>query len=184
MAQEKFALVSDIHYDTPFSGGLFASNEALGSDKEPEYFDQMMEIFKNQNNENCGCRDIDECALRVDSCGEHSVCSNIVRSFECICEEGYAMKDGSSQCIDIDECQDIDTCPPLASCSNSLGSFDCTCENGYSLDIVSDIMTCADIDECLENVHDCFADENCENLEGSFNCSEKNSLEHDECAIG
>ena len=184
VSQDNFGKVSDIHYETPFSGGLFASNEPLGATKEPQYLDQMVEIFKNQNNENCGCQDIDECALRTDSCGENSVCSNIIRSFECICEEGYNKEDGSSQCTDIDECQDTSACPTLASCANTIGSFDCNCNAGYELQVISDIMTCEDINECTENTHDCFADENCENLDGSFNCTEKDSLEHDECAIG
>lgn len=42
------------------------------------------------------CKEINECAQETHNCvGEHVLCQNLLGSFECVCEPGYAMYNGS-----------------------------------------------------------------------------------------
>ena len=52
------------------------------------------------------------------------------------------------------------------------GSYDCICREGF--DLINDI--CSDIDECLQEKHDCSKNELCVNNFGSFKCECKEGL--------
>lgn len=51
------------------------------------------------------CYDIDECALFLHDCPEHSSCINEEPFFKCYCGKGY--KKQSDICADVDECSGI-----------------------------------------------------------------------------
>lgn len=74
------------------------------------------------------CEDVDEC---VDDPCEH-VCENTPGTHVCHCYLGFtpALED-TSQCQDIDECQDQGTCQHM--CVNYQGSYMCYCEDGFEL---------------------------------------------------
>ena len=50
-------------------------------------------------------------------------------------------------------------------CINNEGSYECSCRDGYVRN--EDLVTCADIDECLTNMP---CDHTCLNLLGGFRC--------------
>ena len=54
---------------------------------------------------------------------------------------------GSSECIDVDECEEKEyTCTFNSTCINTIGSYECECDSGYNK---TDNQECLDIDECL-----------------------------------
>lgn len=79
--------------------------------------------------------DIDEClsegGLYGHHCHLHTRCTNIVGSYVCQCEDGYARYD-KFNCIEVDECASGDhRCSPFAHCNNTAGSYSCQCMQGY-----------------------------------------------------
>ena len=114
-------------------------------------------------------------------CPAHSTCINHSPhvSWECVCNDGY--HDGGSNgenCYDIDECNDgTFMCTENSECANLPGAYDCKCTDGFTEKVIDGVMTCIDIDECLESYHDGGSDgEDCydinECLEGTFMCPE------------
>ena len=183
VSSDNFGNVADIQNANVIGGGLYVNNFMYPSPNEPIYFDHMMDVFNKQHTENCGCFDIDECALATHNCMDHSQCSNIDRSYECICDVGYKQQVGSNKCTDVDECSNVEACPDLSTCENSIGSYTCDCQAGFVLNGLDD-LECQDVDECAQGLDDCYFDESCENVRGTFSCSNKQSLENDECALG
>ena len=71
------------------------------------------------------CLDVNECNSTVPACTPDKECFNTEGSFECRCLPGFVKKpgndkkeDGSSICIDLDECQ-TGMRPPPPSCNFS-----------------------------------------------------------------
>ena len=71
------------------------------------------------------CLDVNECNSTVPACTPDKECFNTEGSFECRCLPGFVKKpgndkkeDGSSICIDLDECQ-TGMRPPPSSCNFS-----------------------------------------------------------------
>ena len=87
-------------------------------------------------------------------------------TYECQCKEGY--KGDGYQCENIDECKErVDyVCGTHSSCTDNVGSFKCVCDTGFAGNI-----TCRDIDECVDETHNCAGDAVCANNEGSFTCT-------------
>ncbi|PVD36008.1 hypothetical protein C0Q70_02978 [Pomacea canaliculata] len=87
------------------------------------------------------------------------------------CPPGFSSRNGSQDCIDIDECGNkaLDKCDMI--CINTYGGYECSCQEGFRLS--TDGRTCADVNECLESTHDCR--QVCNNTEGGYRC---------ECAPG
>ena len=77
------------------------------------------------------CTDENECLNSP--CAEFSTCTNIVGSYQCVCDEGW-QGDGYTECSDINECEfGNHSCDPIgASCVNVAGSYGCNCNPGYS----------------------------------------------------
>ncbi|KTG46068.1 hypothetical protein cypCar_00033564, partial [Cyprinus carpio] len=78
--------------------------------------------------------DVNECELNTNIClfGE---CENTKGSFICHCEMGYAVKKGTSGCIDVNECEmNTHHCDTHATCVNTPGHYRCSCSNGWSGD--------------------------------------------------
>lgn len=120
------------------------------------------------------CLDVDECAEVVDgsgtpngssvgtatataaaknatgiasvssACHANAACANTAGSHTCTCLDGW-VGDGSTSCIDVDECSQLSPCNNDAVCTNTPGSFTCECQRGWIGDGHS---SCADIDEC------------------------------------
>ena len=89
--------------------------------------------------------------------------------------------------LDIDECSlNLSTCQPDSSCSNTVGSYLCICNDGYFGDgfinctsmfnsmihikvlIISPLFS--DINECVNNTHNCDENAQCTDNIGSFSC--------------
>ncbi|KAL5004007.1 hypothetical protein ScPMuIL_017463 [Solemya velum] len=110
-------------------------------------------------------KDINECLMFPNLC-ENGRCRNNVGSFECICDQGFALDDMGTNCTDIDECADKNgRCEML--CVNTAGSYSCGCEPGYIL--LPDHRGCADVDECKEDADICDGGK-CINQPGQYRC--------------
>eukprot|EP01124_Arcella_intermedia_P018681 TRINITY_DN257_c0_g1_i2.p1 TRINITY_DN257_c0_g1~~TRINITY_DN257_c0_g1_i2.p1 ORF type:complete len:1093 (+),score=193.29 TRINITY_DN257_c0_g1_i2:407-3280(+) len=138
---------------------------------------------------NRACKDIDECFTYTHLCEQY--CSNSIGSYNCSCEaranlnvDGYHCdcKDGyqklNGACQDIDECFfKTHNCEQY--CSNTIGSFICLCDSrpltgvGQYCECMTGYEkingTCQDIDECLNQTHNC--EQKCTNTNGSYYCS-------------
>jgi hypothetical protein len=75
------------------------------------------------------CEDINECEDNNGGCSQ--ICTNILYSFECSCNNGYQLVDTFS-CIDIDECMDSNGGCEYT-CINTNGSYTCSCPDGFHL---------------------------------------------------
>uniref|UniRef100_A0AC34Q6P6 Uncharacterized protein n=1 Tax=Panagrolaimus sp. JU765 TaxID=591449 RepID=A0AC34Q6P6_9BILA len=77
------------------------------------------------------CSDVNECeSSSTNSCHSDAICHNIMGTYICHCQPGYA-GDGK-YCQDIDECTQNNPCHPQATCINSPGSFTCRCPDGWT----------------------------------------------------
>ncbi|XP_062304231.1 EGF-containing fibulin-like extracellular matrix protein 1 [Osmerus eperlanus] len=80
------------------------------------------------------------------------------------CAMGF-MADETNYCRDVNECEDSNPCQHQ--CYNIMGSFICQCEQGYEL--VSDQVSCQDIDECAFSSYMC--QWQCVNQPGGYVCA-------------
>ncbi|XP_052772015.1 fibrillin-2-like isoform X1 [Mya arenaria] len=116
----------------------------------------------NQNGQKC--TDIDECqGLR----GCEQKCENTLGSYRCSCNEGYKLDlfDRHS-CMPETECNtdQYSSCPKNSTCVVVSGDVMCTCPKGYS----ERTHVCADVDECVDNKHNCM--QMCSNINGGYDC--------------
>uniref|UniRef100_H3BBA5 Latent-transforming growth factor beta-binding protein 4 n=1 Tax=Latimeria chalumnae TaxID=7897 RepID=H3BBA5_LATCH len=72
------------------------------------------------------CADVDEC-LNSTVCGSHTVCRNLVGSYQCLCDQGYEAASGGRHCVDVNECETMQGACGMAICENVEGSFLCIC---------------------------------------------------------
>ncbi|KAK0170128.1 hypothetical protein PV328_010728 [Microctonus aethiopoides] len=141
------------------------------------------------------CEDVDECAERLDSCGDE-VCYNQPGGYSCArlptpitesttqvvnelqsttspdnsrkCESGFKYIRNRG-CKDIDECLEIeDACSSNEECINTVGSYTCNCRTGFRRDNLT--QACVDINECQLLENDCLPTQRCDNTLGSYNC--------------
>ena len=69
--------------------------------------------------------------------------------------------------VDVDKCATNKAgCHAAATCSNNNEGFTCTCLAGFA----GDGFNCEDVNECLENTHDCDANVDCSKMTGSHDC--------------
>ncbi|XP_054465336.1 fibulin-2-like [Anoplopoma fimbria] len=101
-------------------------------------------------------------------------CTSVGGRPQCSCFPGFSlmMPDGRS-CEDINECLSGSVCQSGERCMNTAGSYICqrpiTCPQGYQIN--NDI--CEDINECVQQSHNCGLGFECVNTEGSFRCNPK-----------
>ena len=72
-------------------------------------------------------------------------------------------------------CGTANVCDPNAICADTNPGFSCTCKSGFR----GDGLSCADIDECQENLFFCAANAACVNTFGGFNCACKPGYDGD-----
>ncbi|CAH8449683.1 unnamed protein product [Heterobilharzia americana] len=134
------------------------------------------------------CDDIDECQ-QPNKCRSWEKCVNERGFFLCEakinCVHGTRINEAGTECVDIDECLEKSYhCDDGKICVNTQGSYycteskctasqiydyherKCTCEKGYH----GQGDECLDIDECLENTHNCTEDSTCMNYIGGYRC--------------
>ncbi|XP_078571595.1 uncharacterized protein LOC144859179 [Branchiostoma floridae x Branchiostoma japonicum] len=116
-----------------------------------------------QLSESSQCDDIDECTSNP--CLNGGTCQDLSEGYRCDCQPGWT---GGSCEIDIDECLTNGGRGPCdQTCTNLVGSYRCSCTVGYQLD--ADSVSCTDLDECDQNLHDCH--QRCLNTYGGFSCA-------------
>jgi hypothetical protein len=68
---------------------------------------------------------VNECDLGLHACHTSAACVETIGSYECECEEGYALA-SNVWCNDINECiMDTHNCHAKSTCSNTDGSWEC-----------------------------------------------------------
>ena len=121
--------------------------------------------------ENSTCSNEDECAANVDDCDQAATCQDTVGSFTCTCPEGFpgngticesscgdGVRSGSEQCDD-GNADDGDGCE---ACQVTPG-WNCTGSSGGDV--------CTNLDECVQDLHNCHAHAICLDTHGSFLCA-------------
>ncbi|XP_035688620.1 complement component C1q receptor-like [Branchiostoma floridae] len=109
------------------------------------------------------CDDIDECTSNP--CLNGGTCQDLSEGYRCDCQPGWT---GGNCEIDIDECLTNGGRGPCdQTCTNLFGSYRCSCTVEYQLD--ADSVSCSDLDECDQNLHDCH--QRCLNTYGGFSCA-------------
>ncbi|XP_070505862.1 fibulin-1-like [Chironomus tepperi] len=111
------------------------------------------------------CVDINECDSNP--CPVTHNCVNTHGSYACrmkICPRGFII-DKYGRCEDVNECHIHKNLCRNADCINTNGSFTCNCKAGFRKD---DNNYCRDINECIENIHDC--SHRCVNKIGGYQC--------------
>ena len=118
---------------------------------------------------------------------DHAKCINNIGSYRCTCIPGYEPNlRHPNECVDRNECRDH-PCHVSEECINIVGSYICksrgqiykqwsiiitclgtTCGRGLKWSEYE--RRCKDIDECLENTHDCASNEKCKNTYKSYRC--------------
>ena len=192
--------VVDVHFGGAFPGGLFVSDQSSPDlTMMPSYFEMFANLITakaegaDKNLVGCGCYDIDECLLSLDTCEDDEECVNVPtvrdsRGYTCQCADGYKIDTLTAtatfelNCIDIDECTEglASNCGANSECLNNDGSYTCPCVSGFNLDPTTN--SCKDINECVTIPDACLADELCLNSEGSFTCEPAASPTNNECA--
>lgn len=87
-------------------------------------------------------------------CGQGK-CQNSLGSFQCICDDGFSIKERLEDgCTDDDECAlDLYHCDPFAQCRNTNGSYDCTCREGFTGDgFTCQVATSSDAPNTVSNL--------------------------------
>ncbi|XP_078693765.1 uncharacterized protein LOC144923270 [Branchiostoma floridae x Branchiostoma belcheri] len=105
--------------------------------------------------------DVDECAENTDDCSGYATCTNTAGSFTCTCNAGYS-GDGVT-CTD--HC-DPNPCQNGGVCNNTGVSYTCECAEGWGGPNCE-----TDVDECMDNTHNCDPHATCTNNVGSFTCT-------------
>ena len=145
------------------------------------------------------CEDYDECS---DNCAndcdhEHSICHNLIGSFECSCKPGLIGNGKQGNCSDINEClsNSGNTCSENAICVNFFGGYECKCRTGFG----GDGINCQDINECVDYGFEMECQQKhstCLNTIGSYECqclpgfyldtttTDHTCLDVDECKSG
>lgn len=139
----------------------------------------------NPDGEFSDCQDINECETMDIQCPDTKVCINLPGSYKCDCPphyefdtetnlcflppcwDGYRRNETSLACVDINECEESQPCDYLgySTCVNHEGSFECKCNEGYQPGFnFNGTDACVDIDECVEQIHNCHKSEICHNL--------------------
>ncbi|XP_067936745.1 fibrillin-2-like [Watersipora subatra] len=116
-------------------------------------------------NSNMECVDDDEC-MQMDVC-KHGTCTNTFGSFDCDCDDGYALTSNNRTCTDMNECTELGMCPNGV-CHNMDGAYKCLCNTGYRQS--SNQQICYDINECEESAHSICTNGKCQNTKGSYEC--------------
>uniref|UniRef100_A0A8D0G7D3 Fibulin-2 n=1 Tax=Sphenodon punctatus TaxID=8508 RepID=A0A8D0G7D3_SPHPU len=159
--------------------------------------------------------DLDECLVYPGELCQH-LCINTVGSYKCSCFPRFTLQDDGLSCnpgreptsgpevssvqpatvetvqVDQDKCKDNGPCKHI--CSIVEGNVVCSCLPGFAL--VTDGVSCEDINECVSEAHTCKRGEHCVNTIGSFTCLQELScqpgyefkdgecVDIDECARG
>ncbi|KAM9350581.1 fibulin-2-like [Symphorus nematophorus] len=104
-------------------------------------------------------------------CEQH--CTSVGGRPQCSCFPGFSLRADGRSCEDINECLSAHACQLNERCVNTVGSYTCqrliTCPPGYQIN--NDI--CEDINECVQQSHNCGPGFECVNTEGSFRCNPK-----------
>ncbi|CAI5767235.1 fibulin-2 isoform X1 [Podarcis lilfordi] len=141
--------------------------------------------------------DLDECLAYPGELCQH-LCINTVGSYKCSCFPRFTLQDDGLSCNpDFEEdgpntalqdkatiapealniqpatineeeekCKDNGPCKHI--CNTLEGAVVCSCSPGYAL--MSDGVSCEDLDECLTGIHSCSRRQLCVNTWGSFYC--------------
>ena len=114
---------------------------------------QFLLIKQYVCNDNYFYADVNECKLKISNCHEHADCMNTEGSYECQCKDGY--QGNGIICTGI-------------SSDSMISMYDAlNHRSGWFLNL--------DIDECDTGLHDCDKNANCNNTNGSFLCTCKES---------
>ncbi|KAM3618612.1 uncharacterized protein V6R79_022486 [Siganus canaliculatus] len=100
-------------------------------------------------------------------------CTSVGGRAQCSCLPGFSLMADGRSCEDVNECLSPRACELNERCMNTAGSYVCqrliTCPPGHQIN--NDV--CEDINECVQQTHNCGFGFECVNTEGSFRCTPK-----------
>lgn len=110
------------------------------------------------------------------------ICVPTPGSYRCMCRHGFTLSIDGKTCVqDIvtDRCQVSNPCDHK--CRDTGASIVCSCNAGFILN--ADLKSCEDVDECVDNAHNCnWTTHFCVNTQGGYMCEEKSGSS--DCAAG
>lgn len=127
----------------------------------PGGFDCICEQGFSMNDDE-ECVDINECTSGTHSCSENAFCIDLHGLHSCSCKSGFS--GNGLICEEDDDTTDTCTCGEALCDEENI----CICPSGYSFN--ENGMTCDDVNECADEIHDCGTHAKCLNFEGSFTC--------------
>ena len=92
------------------------------------------------------CEDTNECQTECTKPGE--MCVNKLGGFECF--DKNECSEGGNECNENN-----------SKCSDTIGTYTCDCFLGYQVEQGN--VSCSDIDECTDMLHDCSINATCKN---------------------
>uniref|UniRef100_UPI00398EDE01 fibulin-2 n=1 Tax=Pristiophorus japonicus TaxID=55135 RepID=UPI00398EDE01 len=134
--------------------------------------------------------ELNECSMYPGQLCQH-FCVKTVESYECTCFPGYTLQGDGRTCkseyedeensfteaqttqesqtlttVKVDRCGDASPCTHY--CTQVGRDIICSCLLGYKL--MTDQVSCEDVNECIMETHNCSRQESCVNTQGSFQC--------------
>uniref|UniRef100_A0A670YLZ5 Fibulin 2 n=1 Tax=Pseudonaja textilis TaxID=8673 RepID=A0A670YLZ5_PSETE len=127
--------------------------------------------------------DQDECLAYPGELCQH-LCINTVGSYKCSCFPSFTLQDDGLSCNPGEKINpgeknsntpQPDNGPCKHICNMVKGEIVCSCSLGFVL--LSDGVSCEDINECVSDTHTCKRGEHCINTIGSFTCLQQLSCQ-------
>ncbi|CAD5125802.1 DgyrCDS14008 [Dimorphilus gyrociliatus] len=177
--------LSDFCWNKPYVGIIVDALNVVSEVNEINNLDLEQVIY------DCG-ENVNECTQNLHKCHVNSTCTDAnynLQSYSgspytCTCNKGFIQR--GRDCQNDNECILYESvCKQKhenAKCIDAIGSYECGCKDGYrrvNFNPAANTYSCENIDECVENLHNCTENSTCVDNSGSYSCVCKPGFEGD-----